>query len=334
MEWRKRLKIAAVDDWSNSLGSLLCFATLDSLDVTIFSDYIESIEERIKQLSQFDAVILIRERTPITRALLQGLPNLKFISLFGGCPNVDIAACSDHGVLVSAGRRSHAPSYAAAEHTWALIMAASKDIPRQMQNLQNGKWQQGLARGLCGRRLGLYGYGRIAKQVADYALAFNMKVEWWGSEQGRARAQSDGRAIAKSRTNFFADNDIISMHVRLTPQTRGLITADDLGKMKPDSLFVNTSRSGLLRSGVLLNALNSGRPGKASIDVFDNEPITWRNDELACHPCVVATPHIGFVTDDEFEMQFSEVFEQVRSWTSGNPINMVNPDIWQFAQHV
>ena len=174
------MKIAIVDDWSKSLRTLPCFAKLENLDVKIFSDHISTLDDRIKQLSQFDAVILIRERTQITRTLLQGLPKLKFISLFGSCPHIDIQACSDHGVLVCAGKRSNAPSFAAAEHTWALIMAAAKNIPQQMQNLQNGIWQQGLARGLFGRRLGLYGYGRIAKQVADYAKAFNMQVEWWG----------------------------------------------------------------------------------------------------------------------------------------------------------
>ena len=318
-----------VDDWSKSLITLPCFTKLENLDITIFSNHINTIDERIKQLDQFDAFILIRERTQITRNLLQGLPKLKFISLFGSCPQIDIQACSDHGVLVSAGKRSDTPSFAAAEHTWALIMAATKNIPQQMKALQVGKWQQGIAKGLFGRRLGLYGYGRIAKQVAGYAEAFNMQVEWWGSDQGLARAKADGRKVAESRDAFFTDNDIVSVHVRLTSATEGIITAADLGKMKPDSLFVNTSRSKLLGSGVLLNALNSGRPGKATIDVFDEEPITWQQDELACHPNIVATPHIGFVTDDEFEMQFSEVFKQVRSWACGHPINMLNPDVWQ-----
>ena len=325
------MKIAIVDDWSKSLRTLPCFEKLENLDVTILSDHISTIDDRIRQLSQFDAVVLIRERTQITRILLQGLPKLKFISLFGNCPNIDIQACSDHRVLVCAGKRSYAPSFAAAEHTWALIMAAAKDIPQQMQNLQNGKWQKGMARGLFGRRLGLYGYGRIAKQVADYAEAFNMQVEWWGSDQGRARAKADGRTVSKSRATFFAKNDIVSVHLRLTSATRGVITAADLGKMKPDSVFVNTSRSRLLGSGVLLNELNSGRPGKAAVDVFDEEPINWQRDELACHPHIIATPHIGFVTDDAFEMRFSEVFEQVRSWARGRPVNMLNPDIWQVA---
>ena len=159
-----------------------------------------------------------------------------------------------------------------------------------------------------------------------------MQVEWWGSDQGRARAKADSRSVAKSRDTFFADNDIVSVHLRLTSATKSIITAADLGKMKPDSLFVNTSRSGLLDSGVLLNALNSGRPGKAAVDVFDEEPITWQQDKLACHPNIIATPHIGFVTDDEFEMQFSDVFEQVRSWNRGHPVNMLNPNIWQVSQ--
>jgi D-3-phosphoglycerate dehydrogenase len=230
---------------------------------------------------------------------------------------------------VCSGKRSHAPSHAAAEHSWALIMSAMKNIPGQMQNLQNGKWQQGVGKGLFGRRLGLYGYGRIAKRVAEYAEAFGMQVEWWGSADGRARAQADGRRIAKDRAGFFTENDIVSLHVRLTPETRGIITAADLAQMKQDALLVNTSRSALLGSDVLLQALDAGRPGAAAIDVFDQEPISWRDDKLACHWRVIATPHIGFVTEEELEMQFSEVFDQVVAWHNGVPINMVNPAVWQ-----
>lgn len=208
-------------------------------------------------------------------------------------------------------------------------MSAMKNIPGQMQNLQNGKWQQGVGKGLFGRRLGLYGYGRIAKRVAEYAEAFGMQVEWWGSADGRARAQADGRRIAKDRAGFFAENDIVSLHVRLTPETRGIITAADLAQMKQDALLVNTSRSALLGPDVLLQALDAGRPGAAAIDVFDEEPIFWRDDKLACHRRVIATPHIGFVTEEELEMQFSEVFDQVVAWHNGVPINMVNPAVWQ-----
>ena len=323
------MKLAIIDDWSDALRTLPCFAKLDGLDVAVFNDHVDDPAARADQLAAFDAVVLIRERSRITRRFLERLPNLKLISQFGKYPHIDIDACSDHGVLVCSGKRSHAPSHAAAEHSWALIMSAMKNIPGQMQNLQNGKWQQGVGKGLFGRRLGLYGYGRIAKRVAEYAEAFGMQVEWWGSADGRARAQADGRRIAKDRAGFFAENDIVSLHVRLTPETCGIVTAADLAQMKQDALLVNTSRSALLGPDVLLQALDAGRPGAAAIDVFDEEPIFWRDDKLACHRRVIATPHIGFVTEEELEMQFSEVFDQVVAWYKGAPINMVNPAVWQ-----
>ena len=325
------MKLAIIDDWSDALRTLPCFAKLDGLDVAVFNDHVDDPAARADQLAAFDAVILIRERSRITRRFLESLPNLKLISQFGKYPHIDIDACSDHGVLVCSGKRPHATSHAAAEHSWALIMSAMKNIPGQMQNLQNGKWQQGVGKGLFGRRLGLYGYGRIAKRVAEYAEAFGMQVEWWGSADGRARAQADGRRVAKDRAGFFAENDIVSLHVRLTPETRGIITAADLAQMKQDALLVNTSRSALLGPDVLLQALDAGRPGAAAIDVFDEEPIFWRDDKLACHRRVIATPHIGFVTEEELEMQFSEVFDQVVAWYKGAPINMVNPEVWQLV---
>jgi D-3-phosphoglycerate dehydrogenase len=178
-----------------------------------------------------------------------------------------------------------------------------------------------------GRTLGLYGYGRIAKAVAGYAQAFGMNVIWWGSDDGRLRAQADGHTIADSREAFFATPDIDSIHVRLKPETRGIITANDLGVMRPDALFVNTSRAGLIEDGALLNALNAGHPGGAAIDVFDQEPINSSNDPLATHPNVICTPHIGFVTEDEFELQFADIFDQVTAFAKGAPINMINPDV-------
>lgn len=323
------MKLAILDDWSDALRTLPCFAKLEGLNAVVFNNHIDEPSRLADQLFEFDAVILIRERSRITRKLLEGLPNLRLISQFGKYPHVDIDACSDQGVLVCSGKRSNLPSHAAAEHTWALIMSSMKQIPNQMQNLQNGRWQKGVGKGLFGRRLGLYGYGRVAKQVAKYAEAFGMQVEWWGSAEGRARAQADGQSIAKGRAGFFAENDIVSVHVRLTPETRGIITACDLAQMKQDALFVNTSRSALLCSDILIKALDAGRPGAAAIDVFDREPILWRDDNLACHGRVIATPHIGFVTEEELEMQFSEVFDQVISWYNGAPINMVNPSVWQ-----
>jgi D-3-phosphoglycerate dehydrogenase len=177
--------------------------------------------------------------------------------------------------------------------------------------------------------LGLYGYGRIAKIVEGYAKAFGMNVIWWGSEDGRARATTDGKTIADSREAFFATPDVVSIHVRLKPTTKGMITAADLGQMRQDAVFVNTSRAGLIKDGALLHALNAGRPSMAALDVFDQEPITWDNDPIANHPKVICTPHIGFVTEDEFELQFADIFDQVAAFAKGSPIHMINPQVWQ-----
>ena len=206
-------------------------------------------------------------------------------------------------------------------------MAGARDLPAQMASLQKGQWQIGVGKTLHGRTLGLYGYGRIAKQVAIYAKAFGMKVVWWGSEEGRARALADGETVASNRHGFFADPDVVSIHVRMKPETKGLITRDDLAAMRKDALFVNTSRAGLIEKDALLSALNQGRPGKAAIDVFDQEPITWADDALACHKNIIATPHIGFVTEDELELQFSDIFEQVNAFHQGAPKHMINPEV-------
>ena len=229
-------------------------------------------------------MVLFRERTQITRELIKRLPNLRLISQRSAYPHIDIDACNDHGVLVCSNMSSGTPSSAAAEHCWALIMAAMRDIPSQMASLQKGNWQTGVGKSLYGRQLGLYGYGRIAKQVANYARAFGMAVVWWGSEDGRARAMANGENVAASRQDFFRTKDVVSIHVRLKPETQHIITAADFAAMPGDALFVNTSRAGLIAPGALLDALNKGHPGKAAIDVFDTEPITTADDPLVVHP--------------------------------------------------
>ena len=318
------MKVAILDDWFDTLRGLPCFEKLAGHDVTVFNDHETDTDKLAERLAPFEAIILFRERTSITRALVEKLPNLKLISQRSVYPHIDIDACSDHGVLVCSNMHGGTPSYAASEHSWALILAAMRDIPAQMASLQKGSWQTGVGKTLRGRTLGLYGYGRIAGQVASYADAFGMKTIWWGSEAGRARAAADGRLVADSRDAFFASCDVVSVHVRLKPDTRAIITAADLSMMRKDALFVNTSRAGLIEDGALLAGLNAGRPGKAAIDVFDAEPINWANDPLATHPHVVATPHIGFVTEDEFEIQFSDIFDQIVAYANDAPIHMVN----------
>ena len=224
------------------------------------------------------------------------------------------------------------PSYAAAELTWALTMAGMRNLPAQMESVKAGRWQAGVGKTLRGRQLGLYGYGRIARAVAGYAEAFGMSVVWWSSEDGRARAAADGATVASSRQAFFSGSDVVSIHVRLKPDTRGIITAADLRAMQPGSLIVNTSRAGLIEPGALLKALNNGRPGNAAIDVFDTEPLTDPDDPLLSHPNLIATPHIGFVTEDEFDLQFADIFDQVNAYTEGAPIHMINPEVWTSAE--
>ena len=322
------MKVAVLDDWFDTLRHLSCFQHLDGMAVDVFTDHVTDTDMLAARLAPYEAITLFRERTAITADLIAKLPHLKLISQRSVYPHIDIKACSEAGILVCSNMHGGTPSYAAAEHSWALIMAAMRDIPAQMTSLQKGEWQIGIGKTLHGRTLGLYGYGRIAKQVAHYANAFGMHVIWWGSEQGRERAAADGAVVADSRQAFFATPDIISIHLRLNDVTRAVITADDLALMRPDSLFVNTARAGLITPGALLAALDAGRPGKAAIDVFDEEPINWFGDPLATHPHVVATPHIGFVTEDELNLQFDDVFAQVAAYAAGQPIHMINPEIF------
>ncbi len=325
------MKVHILDDWFDTLQGLPCFEKLSGHDVKVWADHVEDTSELAERLQEADALVLFRERTKITRDLVEKLPNLKLISQRSVYPHVDVRACSDNGVLLCSNMHGGTPSYAAAELTWALIMAGMRDLPAQMASVKAGRWQAGVGKTLRGRQLGLYGYGRIARAVAGYAEAFGMNVVWWSSDEGRARAQSDGVQVAASREAFFANSDVVSVHVRLKPNTNGIITASDFSQMQPGALFVNTSRAGLIAPGALLKALNAGHPGKAAIDVFDAEPLTDPNDPLLSHPNLIATPHIGFVTEDEFDLQFADIFDQVNAYAEGAPIHVINPEVWTSA---
>lgn len=321
------MKVHILDDWFDTLRGLPCFAKLHGLDVTVWTDHCDDVAALADRLQEAEVLVLFRERTQITRALLERLPNLKLISQRSAYPHVDVAACSDHGVLLCSNMHGGAPAYAAAELTWALILLGMRDLPAQMASTKAGTWQVGVGKTLRGRTLGLYGYGRIAKTVAGYAQAFGMQVQWWASEAGRARAAADGAAVAASRAAFFASSDVVSLHVRLKPETKGIVTSVDLAAMQSGALFVNTSRAGLIAPGALLTALQAGRPGKAAVDVFETEPMTDSDDPLLRHPDLIATPHIGFVTEDEFDLQFSDIFDQVVAYADGAPIHMINPEV-------
>ncbi|MDP5219181.1 D-2-hydroxyacid dehydrogenase family protein [Ruegeria sp. 2205SS24-7] len=322
------MKVHILDDWFDTLRHLRCFDRLSGHDVTVWTDHVEDIDTLANRLSEAEALVLFRERTNVTRDLLDRLPKLRLISQRSVYPHVDVPACTDHGVLLCSNMHAGTPSYAAAELTWALIMAGMRDLPRQMASVKAGLWQASVGKTLRGRQLGLYGYGRIAKAVAGYAEAFGMDVVWWSSEEGLARAAADEAQVAESREAFFGESDIVSLHVRLKPNTHGIITAQDFAAMQPSSLFVNTSRAGLIAPGALLQALEAGRPDMAAIDVFDHEPLNDPDDPLLSHPNLIATPHIGFVTEDEFDLQFADIFDQVNAFDKGAPIHMINPGVW------
>lgn len=320
------MKVHILDDWFDTLRGLPCFAKLKDHDVTVWTDHIEDPGELATRLQPADAVVLFRERTKITAELLDQLPGLKLISQRSVYPHIDVEACTRNGVLLCSNMHAGTPSYAAAELTLALILSSYRQIPQQVASVRSGNWQMGVGRSLRGRTLGLYGYGRIAKAVAGYAEAIGMKIQWWSSEAGRARASADGTNVAESRDAFFGTSDIVSLHVRLKPDTRGIITAQDLSAMQPRALLVNTSRSGLIAPGVLEAEIDRGRIF-AAIDVFDTEPLTDAANPLLTHPNVLPTPHIGYVTEDEFNLQFSDIFDQVTAYAAGEPIHMINPEV-------
>ena len=321
------MKVHILDDWFNTLRGLSCFGMLKNHQVKVWTDHEPDQVRLAERLKDAECLVLFRERTRVTSELLERLPALKLISQRSVYPHIDIEACTREQVLVCSNMHSDTPSYAAAELTLALIMASYRQIPEQSASLKAGKWQMGVGRTLRGKTLGLYGYGRIAKAVQCYAQALGLNVQWWASPEGRERAMADGANVAASRQAFFSTSDVISLHVRLKPSTEGIITAHDLDQMKPRSLLVNTSRAGLLEKGALEAELKRDRI-HAAIDVFTIEPMTDAHDFLTTHPNVLATPHIGYVTEDEFDLQFSDIFEQINAYSTGEPIHMINPEVW------
>jgi len=320
------MKVTVLDDYLDTLRTLACFRELDGHDVNIWTDHTEDLDELAARLHDTEALVLIRERTKIPGALLERLPHLRLISQRSAYPHIDIDACSRLGVIVSSDLHQGSPSYATAELTWALVLAAMRQIPQQVAALKRGEWQVDIGRSVIGKTLGIYGYGRIGAVVAGYGKAFGMEVQVWARSESLARAETAGYAIARSKEAFFATSDVVSVHMRLLAATRGIVTRDDLGSMKPTALFVNTSRAGLVAPGALVDALRSGRPGMAAVDVYETEPLTDRDDPLVSLPNVVCTPHIGYVTRDEWELQFNDVFRQINAFADGHPMNVVNPE--------
>ena len=321
------MKISVLDDYHDTLRTLDCFAKLVGHDVRIHNDHVQDIDTLAARLRDTEALVLIRERTQIHAPLIERLPVLRLISQRSVYPHIDIDACTRHGIIVSSSQHAGTPSYAAAELTFGLILAAMRQIPQQMAALRAGRWQIGVGSTLRGKTLGIYGYGRIGAVVAGYGKAFGMRVTVWAREAARRRAAADGYAVAPDTAAFFADCDVVSLHVRLVDATRGIVRAADLARMKPSALLVNTSRAGLIEPDALLNALRAGRPGMAAVDVYEQEPVTDVDHPLLRMDNVVCTPHIGYVSRDEYEIQFADIFDQIVAYDAGAPINVVNPDV-------
>jgi len=320
------MRVAVLDDYFDTVRTLPCFAKLDAHDVTIYNDHVEDLDELARRLDGVEVLVLIRERTKVTGDLLDRLENLRLISQRSVYPHVDVGACTRHGVVLSSNMHADTPCYAAAELTWALILSSMRSLPQQIASMRSGRWQSGVGRSLHHKTLGVYGYGRIGREVARYGRAFDMDVVFWASADGRARAQRGGWRVAASREAFFSESDVVSVHLRLVESTRGVVTSRDLAMMKHDALFVNTSRAGLVESGALVEALRRGRPGGAALDVFEVEPMLDADDPLLAMDNVTCTPHIGYVTLEEWDLQFSDVFDQINAFDAGDPINVINPE--------
>jgi D-3-phosphoglycerate dehydrogenase / 2-oxoglutarate reductase len=323
------VKVAILDDWFDTLRTLACFEKLAGHTVTVFTDHVQDTDLLAERLADFDALVLIRERTEIRAALLERLLNLRLISQRSVYPHIDIDACTRLGVMVCSNMHPGTPSYATAELTWALVLAAIRQIPQQVASLKAGGWQAGVGRSLRGKTLGIYGYGRIGRIVGGYGAAFGMNVLVWARPDALSRARADGLATAETKASLFEACDVVSLHMRLVPATRGIVTLDDLRRMKPTSLLVNTSRAGLIEAGALVEALRAGRPGMAAVDVFEHEPVRDPSYPLLTMENVVCTPHIGYVTREEWELQFSDIFDQLNAYEAGSPINVVNPETFE-----
>jgi D-3-phosphoglycerate dehydrogenase len=321
------MQISVLDDYHDTVRTLACFRKLDGHDVAVWNDHVQDDDTLADRLKDTEALVLIRERTKIRAPLLARLPKLKLISQRSVYPHIDIDACTELGIVVSSSQHPGTPSYATAELTWGLILASFRQIPQQMASLKAGNWQIGVGTTLRNKTLGIFGYGRIGAAVAAYGKAFGMNVVVWARPQTLVRAKAEGHLVAPSKLAFFERCDVLSLHMRLVDATRGIVTFDDLRRMKPTSLLVNTSRAPLIERGALVDALRAGRPGMAAVDVYDEEPVRDTTHPLLNMDNVICTPHLGYVTRDEYEIQFADIFDQITAYADGNPTNVVNPDV-------
>ena len=332
------MNIVILDDYQDAVRKLTCAAKLEAYPAKVYTNTVKGAGQLSVRLKDADVIVLIRERTHLTRQVIEKLPKLKLIAQTGRIgSHVDVAACTERGIAVAEGTGS---PIAPAELTWALVMAAMRRIPQYVSHLKHGAWQQsglkassmppnfGLGSVLKGKTLGIWSYGKTGQLVAGYGRAFGMRVIIWGSQASRERAQADGFELAPSKTELFKQSDVLSLHLRLVEETAGIVTLEDMSRMKPAALLVNTSRAELIESEALIAALNRGRPGMAAIDVFESEPILQGHALLRLENCI-CTPHIGYVEQDSYEMYFGAAFDNIINFINGRPTNIVNPGALQ-----
>jgi D-3-phosphoglycerate dehydrogenase / 2-oxoglutarate reductase len=321
------MRITILDDYHDTLRTLECFKKLYGHEIAIWNDHVQDVDALTERLRDTEALVLFRERTKIESALLERLAKLRLISQRSVYPHIDIAACTRLGIVVSSDLHPGTPSYAAAELTWALVFSAMRQLPQQVAALKGGKWQAGVGRTVRGKTLGIYGYGRIGSVVAGYGKAFGMNLLVWAREASLLRARADGYSTAGSKAEFFERCDVLSLHMRLVDATRAIVTANDLAHMKPTALLVNTSRAGLIEQNALVNALRAGRSSMVAVDVYESEPVLDPKYPLLMMENAVCTPHIGYVSRDEYEIQFADIFDQIVAYANGIPNNVVNSEV-------
>jgi len=321
------MKIAIIDDYQNAFKTLKCFPKLSGHEVVVYTDPETDIGKLADRLKDADAVVLTQQRTYFPRTLIEKLPKLKLIGQTGrAATHVDLQACTEKGIVVSAGGSGN--SNATAELTWGLILSALRNLPFEVRRLKEGHWQSTLGIGVNGKTLGIYAYGKIGSIVAAAGKAFGARVVCWGREGSTGRAKAAGFEVAKSREEFFAECDIISLHLPLNKDTRGIVTGDDLARMKPTALMVNASRSGLIIKGALEEALKAGRPGRAAVDVYDQEPVLGADHPLLKMDNVTCTPHLGYVTRESYEEYYAVVVDDIVAFAAGKPNHVLNPNVF------
>lgn len=318
------MRIVIPDDYQDIVRRLACWQVLQGHEVTVHHDTVKGVDALAERFAQAEAIVLTRERTVVDAALLDRLPRLRLISQTGAvAAHLDVAACTERGIAVAAGSGA---GTATAELAWGLILASARRLVDEANRLKAGQWQGHVGYQLHGRRLGVWSYGRIGKQVAEYGRAFGMHVWVWGGPDSTAKARADGFEVAPSREAFFEQTDVLSLQIRLSPSSRGIVRREDLARMKPTALIVNTSRAELIEPGALVNALQAGRPGFAAIDTFEQEPILGADHPLLALPNALCTPHLGFVEMDNYENYYGTAFRNIVAFAAGTPQGLVNPE--------